>query len=355
MKLSVTHETRYKYESPVVQAHHMAYLHPLHNATQHVHSYSLDISPAPENIARSLDRQGQERTYFELLIPHDEMVIVAHSELDTTPLPLGMEGKLDNVSMPISLPWQQVVHYMQFEAGQPFDDAREFAQPSTLAPIHHTFKEYAQAVLGNDLPVFELAKTLCQKVYHDFDYVPTATDVSTPPLKALDLRKGVCQDFAQVMIATLRSVGLAARYVSGYLLTEPPPGQPRLIGADASHAWVSVYCPQSGWLEFDPTNNCLAGESHVRLAYGRDYSDVAPLRGVIRGGGDHKLKVAVTIRPDGEDRPLVAALPESAEHADDNATAPTAKDLDPSPEGKSTSLPGNTASQSQSQSQFNLS
>lgn len=305
MKLSVTHETRYQYECDVVQAHHMAYLRPLDNAAQAVHRYELRISPEPENLACSLDRQGQERTYFELVTPHDEMVIVARSELDTHALPEGMEGKLGQVAVPPSQPWEEVVRYMQFEAGQPFDAAREFAQPSSLAPVHADFARYAADVAAPGLPVFELAKALCRKIHEDFDYVPAATDVSTPPLKALELRKGVCQDFAQVMIATLRSLGLAARYVSGYLLTEPPPGQPRLIGADASHAWASVYCPQAGWLEFDPTNDCLAGETHVRLAYGRDYIDVAPLRGVIRGGGAHKLEVAVTIRPDGEDRPLV--------------------------------------------------
>lgn len=301
MKLTVTHETRYIYEVPVVQAHHMAYLCPLESETQRVSAHSLQISPAPEVIARSADGLGQQRTYFELVTPHTEMIVVAYSELETTALPTGMEGKLDAaITLPPSTAWEAAVEEMQYVAGQPFDAAREYAQPSPLAPAHPTFAAYVQDLLKPGVPVFELAAALCQKIFQEFAYKPAATDVSTPPLRALELKKGVCQDFAQVMIATLRSIGLAARYVSGYLLTEPPPGQPRLIGADASHAWVSVYCPEAGWLEFDPTNNCLAGETHVRLAYGRDYSDVAPLRGVIRGGGAHKLKVAVTIRPDGE-------------------------------------------------------
>ena len=199
--------------------------------------------------------------------------------------------------VPDSLPWEAVAEHMQYFAGQDYDAAREFAQPSPLAPIHATFATYAAAVSTKSQPIYELAKALCQRIYTEFKYSPEATDVSTEPLEALKLKEGVCQDFAQVMIAGLRSLGLAARYVSGYLLTQPPPGKPRLVGADASHAWVSVYCPKSGWLDFDPTNNCLAGESHVKLAYGRDYSDVPPLRGIIRGGGSHTLDVAVTVSP----------------------------------------------------------
>ena len=199
--------------------------------------------------------------------------------------------------MPDSLPWEAVAEHMQYFAGQDYDAAREFAQPSPLAPIHATFATYASAVSAKSQPIYDLAKALCQRIYTEFNYSPEATDVGTEPLAALKLKEGVCQDFAQVMIAGLRSLGLAARYVSGYLLTQPPPGKPRLIGADASHAWVSVYCPKSGWLDFDPTNNCLSGESHVKLAYGRDYSDVPPLRGIIRGGGSHTLDVAVTVSP----------------------------------------------------------
>ena len=309
MKLSVIHETRYTYESPVIQAHHVAYLRPLDNEIQRLQTHSLYVSPAPDAVAHSDDRLGQRRTYFELVAPHDEMVVIAHSTLETTELAPELEGVMAELTMPPSMPWEEVVRYMQYEAGQAFDASREYAQPSPLAPAHAQFAEYAQDLLESGLPVYQLAQRLCAKIFKEFHYQPAATDVSTPPLHALDLKKGVCQDFAQVMIATLRSLGLAARYVSGYLLTQPPPGKPRLIGADASHAWASVYCPQAGWLEYDPTNDCIAGHSHVRLAYGRDYSDVAPLRGVIRGGGSHELKVAVTISPEGETQPE-AVLPD---------------------------------------------
>lgn len=297
MRLAVTHETRYTYAHAVEQAHHIAHLRPLASASQQLLSHELRVEPEPAALALSEDSFGQQRVYFELATPHSELVVTAHSEVITHALPPLLAGKLDRVTVPGSLPWDTVAEHMQYVAEQEFDAAREFAQASPLAPIHPSFAKYASAVAARSMPVYELAKALCQRIHAEFKYSPEATDASTPPLEALNLKEGVCQDFAQVMIAGLRSLGLAARYVSGYLLTEPPPGRPRLIGADASHAWVSVYCPKSGWLDFDPTNNCLAGESHVKLAYGRDYGDVPPLRGVIRGGGKHTLAVAVTVAP----------------------------------------------------------
>ena len=297
MRLTVLHETRFEYERAVEQAHHIAHLRPLASPSQQLLSHELTIEPKPESLGYSLDSYGQQRVYFELAMPHAELVVTAHSEVITHALPPELTGKLERVVVPDSLPWEAVAEHMQYFAGQDYDAAREFAQPSPLAPIHATFATYAAAVSTKSQPIYELAKALCQRIYTEFKYSPEATDVSTEPLEALKLKEGVCQDFAQVMIAGLRSLGLAARYVSGYLLTQPPPGKPRLIGADASHAWVSVYCPKSGWLDFDPTNNCLAGESHVKLAYGRDYSDVPPLRGIIRGGGSHTLDVAVTVSP----------------------------------------------------------
>jgi transglutaminase-like putative cysteine protease len=309
MKLSVTHETRYEYAYAVEQAHHIAHLKPIATAQQQVLSHHISIEPKPAALAHSMDSYGQERVYFELATPHPELRVTAVSVVVTPTLPASMMGKLSHVTLPESMPWEAVAEHMQYTGGQTFDAAREFAQPSPLAPVHATFAKYASTVSANAMPVYELAKALCHRIYEEFEYSPEATDVSTPPQEALSLKKGVCQDFAQVMIAGLRSLGLSARYVSGYLLTQPPPGKPRLIGADASHAWVSVYCPSAGWLDFDPTNDCLAGESHVTLAYGRDYSDVPPLRGVIRGGGSHELSVAVTVMPLEETKPAATASP----------------------------------------------
>jgi transglutaminase-like putative cysteine protease len=153
-------------------------------------------------------------------------------------------------------------------------------------------------------PLLQAAVDLMHRIHADFTYDTDSTQISTPVLEAFNLKSGVCQDFAHVMIGCLRALGLAARYVSGYLMTQPPPGKARLVGADASHAWVSVHCPlidiNGGWIDLDPTNDLIPGTSHVILAVGRDYGDVAPLRGVIRGGGEHKLAVAVTVAPQGE-------------------------------------------------------
>ncbi|MGL5003262.1 MAG: transglutaminase-like domain-containing protein, partial [Casimicrobium sp.] len=201
------------------------------------------------------------------------------------------------VALPVSEAWQTIAASMRYRAEHAPDEACEYVQPSPLAPTDAVFAKYVAELSQHNTSVFRLAGELCQRIHREFSYSPSSTNAHTQPAHALAIKRGVCQDFAQVMIACLRSLGLPAKYVSGYLLTQPPPGQERLIGADASHAWVSVYCPNYGWLEFDPTNNCLAGESHVVVAYGRDYSDVPPLRGVIRGGGAHELRVAVTVAP----------------------------------------------------------
>ena len=178
-----------------------------------------------------------------------------------------------------------------------YDPAAEFSFASPYVPRHADFVAYAQPSFAPGRPVLEGARDLMRRIHADFEYATQATDVNTPALEALALRKGVCQDLAHVMLGCLRSLGLAARYVSGYLLTEPPAGQPRLVGSDASHAWVRVWCPVNGWIEFDPTNDCLAGSGHVTLAIGRDYGDVTPVRGVIRGGGRHALAVRVSVLP----------------------------------------------------------
>ena len=173
------------------------------------------------------------------------------------------------------------------------------------------FAIYAQSSFTPGRNLIESVRDLMQRIPTEFKYESFSTDISTPALTVLGDKRGVCQDFAHVMLACLRSLGLAARYVSGYLLTHPPKGQPRLIGADASHAWLSVWCPGLGlpgadpWLDLDPTNNCIPALDHIRVAHGRDFGDVTPLRGVIRGGGQHTLVVRVTTRPVEECQPQV--------------------------------------------------
>jgi transglutaminase-like putative cysteine protease len=176
-------------------------------------------------------------------------------------------------------------------------EACRYRFESPYVHLKRSFVEFSQVCFPPGRPLLLCVQALMEKIFEEFTFDEEATQVATPLVEVLERRRGVCQDFAHLMLACLRSRGLAARYVSGYLLTQPPPGQPRLIGADASHAWVSVFCPASGWVDFDPTNNVQPALEHISLAWGRDFSDVSPLRGVILGGGTHDPEVRVTVMP----------------------------------------------------------
>jgi transglutaminase-like putative cysteine protease len=199
------------------------------------------------------------------------------------------------------MPWEEVRERLRYRRGAAWDPAAEFVFASPHVPRHDDFLAYARPSFTRERPLLEAASELMERIHADFDYEPEATDVSTPALEALEMRRGVCQDFAHVMLACLRSLGLPARYVSGYLLTQPPPGRERLVGCDASHAWASIYLPASEgageWTDLDPTNCRAPAGDYVVLATGRDYSDVSPVRGVIHGGARHELNVAVTVTP----------------------------------------------------------
>lgn len=291
-RLHVRHETRYEYGAPVELAHHMAYLRPRDTPVQRIEHWSLEVLPQPDSgdVQQSRDPWGNWRAGFS----HSRRV---HQELLVASDFIACIEQAPALHPGVSPPWEQVRERLRFRAGAPYEEAVEFALGSPYAGIDAALARFAAPDFTPGRPLAEAALALMHRIHSTFEYRPLSTSVSTKALDALAKRQGVCQDFAHVMIGAMRSLGLAARYVSGYLLTEPPPGKPRLIGADASHAWVSVYCPKDGWLDFDPTNNCLAGESHVKLAYGRDYGDVPPLRGVIRGGGTPQLTVAVTVAP----------------------------------------------------------
>jgi transglutaminase-like putative cysteine protease len=291
MHLQVTHETRYAYTPVVETAQHMAHLKPRNTATQQLLSHTLHISPEPAQQSEAMDVYGNTRTFFSLQNAHDELVVRAESVVATEEPP-----------PPVSeLPWEQVREAFRYHAGGAFDSAAEFVFASPYVVRHGDFIAYARPSFGASVPLLAAARDLMQRIHSDMRYESQSTEVNTPAVKALAQRKGVCQDFAHIMVACLRAMGLPARYVSGYLLTEPPPGRPRLIGSDASHAWVSVYFPDlpdgPGWCDFDPTNNRHAGADYVTLASGRDFADVSPLRGVIHGGAQHDLHVAVTVMP----------------------------------------------------------
>ncbi|GAA4355483.1 transglutaminase family protein [Variovorax defluvii] len=325
MLLHVTHETRYAYSPPVETAQHLAHLKPLGTGSQRLVSHALTVSPEPAQRSESPDIYGNARAFFALDSTHDGLVVTAESVVETAPPELSPAAARE-------LPWETVRERFRYAKNQPFDPAAEFVFPSRYVPRHDHFAAYARPSFTPGRPIFDAAMDLTLRMHADFRYDSGSTEISTPAVEALAQRHGVCQDFAHIMIACLRTLGLPARYVSGYLLTQPPPGRPRLTGADASHAWVSVYIPGADgpgdWAEFDPTNGRQPGEDYVALAIGRDYADVSPMRGVLHGGARHTLEVRVTVQPMDE-RPAEAAQAAQEAKAPSRPQSPS-QDKEPS-------------------------
>lgn len=292
--LTVHHETHYRYQDAVQNAYHLAFLRPSDGPYQTVLQQSLQVMPTPDVQHLGRDSFGNLRDFFALHSPHDVLTITASSLVQCR----GPDPRLGDGE---ALAWKTVQERLEYAAGRPGLAATEFAFASPMAPGLDEVRDYALEIFQQEPGLAAACLRLCQRIYREFRYAPQATEIDTPVQEAFRRREGVCQDFAHIMVVALRGLGLSARYVSGYLLTHPPPGQPRRRGADASHAWVSVYCPGApgDWIEFDPTNGIVAGDEHVRLAYGRDFGDVSPFRGVIRGGGDHTLQVSVTVSEPG--------------------------------------------------------
>jgi transglutaminase-like putative cysteine protease len=305
MLLHICHETRYAYTPVVETAQHMAHLRPLDTNTQTLLSYDLLVDPKPAQCSETRDVFGNAQTFFELPVAHKALRVVADSQVET-------RAPAAPNAAHMRLTWEQVREHFRYHAKTAWDPAAEFVFASPYVPRHDDFVTWARPSFGPGTPLLVAAKDLMERIFEEFTYESESTQVNTPALEALHGKRGVCQDFAHIMVACLRALGLPARYVSGYLLTEPPPGKPRLIGSDASHAWASVYLPPVGastagrWYDFDPTNNRAPGEDYVTLATGRDYSDVSPIRGVIHGGARHTLTVAVTVEPV---EPVAAGLP----------------------------------------------
>ncbi|TNF60380.1 MAG: transglutaminase family protein [Burkholderiales bacterium] len=305
MLLRVVHQTSYRYQGDVDLAQHMACLSPRDSASQTVRQHRLLILPEPATRRQQTDAFGNQRTFFALQAPHRQLDVLADSLVETrSPAPPAGETSLRDA------PWEQVCAHFRYRVQAPYDPAAEFLFPSPMAPRDVAFSDFAQPFFDAGRPLLAAVQALSAHIHRTLRYETASTEVHTQPLQALQQGAGVCQDFAHVLIACLRSLGLPARYVSGYLLTRPPPGQPRLIGADASHAWASVYLPRldsdptapsGAWFDLDPTNNRCGwdspGEEYVTLALGRDYTDVSPMRGVIQGSAQHRLEVAVTVAP----------------------------------------------------------
>lgn len=293
MQYRVRHRTLYRYLQDVSNSCHMAHLLPRDTGVQTVREAELTCHPAPANMERRIDYFGNVQNLFTVEQSHDTLEIVSESLVDVSPPPVHVRED--------DMAWESVRAIL--EAGEgPHDaaatrDATQYVFDSPLIAAQPDFAAYAEKSFTPGRGILTAAAALTTAIHRDFHYDTTVTDAYTPVDKVFRIRAGVCQDLAHVAIACLRAIGLSARYVSGYLLTAPPPGQPRLIGADASHAWFAIWVPSCGWVDFDPTNNVQAGETHITTAWGRDYSDVAPIGGVVTGGGDHVIEVGVDVLP----------------------------------------------------------
>lgn len=289
MIYKIVHRTTYKYKYPVSVGNHVACLTPRSLPLHRLKRAELSIHPTPATRTERVDYFGNHLCFFSVQEPHSELVVEARSEV-------GMHG--DATPWPKqSLPWEETARFLPDDQSREALEAYQFAFESPRIRVRPQFAAYALQSFTPGRQMSDALLDLTARIHHDFRFDSKVTNVRTPTEEVFRKRRGVCQDFAHLQIACLRSLNLAARYVSGYLRTYPPPGRPRLVGADASHAWVSVYCPHIGWLDVDPTNNVVPSNGHVTLAWGRDYGDVSPLRGLILGGGDHTLKVAVDMEP----------------------------------------------------------
>jgi transglutaminase-like putative cysteine protease len=288
------HLTRYTYSTPVATSQHVACLRPRELPYQHVRTHAITVEPAPASRRSRTDYFGNVVDHFQILRPHTMLTVVAAGSVDVLERPELAELQ----GAPAWPVWEEVREMATWHGGALPPDVVQFVSPSPYVPAASGVETLARAVFSRRRSILDAALALTHDIYRRFTFDPAATMVTTPLTRVLEEERGVCQDFAHVAIACFRAVGLPARYVSGYLLTDPPPGQPRLVGADASHAWLSFFCPPYGWIDIDPTNDTLVSARYITVAWGRDYGDVSPLRGVLLGGAEHTLHVGVSVLPD---------------------------------------------------------
>ena len=284
----VLHETHHDYQRKVTLSQQMLHMTPRTFMHQEVISHQIEVTPAPPDWTEHLDYFGNVCRGFTLATPHRVLVVRGSATVALLRRP-------DASHLRGSPAWEDTRATMRdvLLAHDPLKYL--YASPHVLCSSE--LADYARPSFMPRRPLLEAAFDLTRRIYQDFEFDDEATTISTPLLEVLNGRRGVCQDFAHLMIGCLRSLGLPARYVSGYILTTPPPGQARMVGADASHAWVSVYCSRVGWVDFDPTNERLVQNEHITLGWGRDFSDVTPMRGTVLGGGEQGLDVRVTVTP----------------------------------------------------------
>jgi transglutaminase-like putative cysteine protease len=289
MLYDVRHETRFRYEWPVSISHQLLKLTPRRSTRQNVLHSRIAISPNPSVRREWIDYYGNSVEFVTVQGAHSELVVTCTSQVEVLP---GM-----NIMLDFSPAWEVVARSMRAPTHAEAIAACQYCFESPFIRLHPEIRDFALESFEPGRPLLAATMALTSRIYESFTYQGGVTDIYTPALDVLHQRRGVCQDFAHLQIACLRSLGLPARYVSGYLLTRPPPGQPKLQGADESHAWLSVWCPELGWVDFDPTNNLIPNLEHVTVGWGRDYGDVSPVNGFIFGGGQHDVAVAVDVNP----------------------------------------------------------
>ena len=287
LRYEVVHRTLYEYAAPVSVSQHVARLEPRVTAGQACESFTLEIYPRPIRRRTRPDYFGNSLCFFTIQEIHRRLEVVTKSRVTLRPVPAGPESPA----------WEDVAKLFRDPVSPEVVAPYEFFFDSPHVAAAPELAAYAAESFRPGVPLLAGAAALTRRIHEDFKYDPKATTIATPLEEVWKKRRGVCQDFAHLAIACLRSLGLPARYVSGYLRTHAAPGRARLVGADASHAWFAIFCPGTGWVDFDPTNNVRPGVEHITLAYGRDFGDVSPVAGILTGGGSHQVRVSVDVNP----------------------------------------------------------
>lgn len=285
----IEHRTVFTYQYPVTISHHTARLQPLADDRQTLESFRLLIRPEASEMSQCMDYFGNAMQLFSIEETHDKLEVVSRSTVDVHVEPAHLGA--------ITTTYEDLRIALTDLKRRDLLEARQHLYPTDATPAIDEARAFGLRFLEDEKPLGASIAEMLDAFHSEFEFDPTATDISTPIAEVFASNRGVCQDFAHLMIASLRACGLSARYVSGYILTNPPPDEDRLVGADASHAWVSIFAPETGWFEVDPTNRLVCGDQHIRVAYGRDFSDGGMLSGAVTGGGDHSVEVEVTVEP----------------------------------------------------------
>lgn len=287
MIYEITHRTHYVYSQPVVQSQHLAHLSPRPHAHQTIHHHSILVEPSPVLRSEKFDGLGNRALRLDIDVPHKEFTVLARSTIEVVRAP--------TVEASATSPWDRLDTTIDIGTEPGILDVVRYRCASRATSPDADIAAFSTHSFAPGRPTIDAAFDLTKRIHREFKFDPRATDVSTPIATVLRQRRGVCQDFAHLSLACLRAMRVPARYVSGYILTKPPPGQARLQGADASHAWISVWAPETGWVDLDPTNGLVVTDEHIAFAHGRDFYDVTPLTGVLLGGGTHIVNVAVDV------------------------------------------------------------